>query len=134
MEGDCVRSSQRGGQTPASPGDLSGQHLDAHSSHALPLAAPGGGPAEHPGGWAHGPHRSLDLSLAPLGRDAQKPPSCQPTHGTTQQAFGQTPAGPGSLSCPEVAALGGRNLDPEHGCLALSQSAAAFHCFPNTWL
>lgn len=78
MEGNRVRSSRRGGQTPASPGGLSGLHLDAHSSHALPLAAPGGGPAEHPGGWGHRAHRSLDLSLTPPGKDAQKPLSCQP--------------------------------------------------------
>lgn len=50
MGGDCMRSSRRGGQTPASPGDLSGQHLDAHSSCALLLATPGGGPAEIPRG------------------------------------------------------------------------------------
>lgn len=43
--------------------------------------------------------------------------------------------GLGSLSsCPEVAALGGQSLDPELGCLLLSQSATAFYCFPNTLL
>ena len=121
-----MRSSRRGGQTPASPGDLSGQHLDAHSSHALPLAAPGGGPAEHPGGWAHGPHRSLDLSLTPLGRDAQKPLGCQRIPWYYAARIWSNPWRAWVPLLPGGGALGGRNLDPEHGCLALSECC----CFP----